>query len=160
MSAPTVVQSLAGASIFISATLPDTYDQVGYESTDIVWTEIGEIESFGNHGGRKNISEFTPVKTAIVAKVGGSKNYGTMSLVIGNLAGDAGQILLRTAFEDTNGHYSVKILYEDENAITDEVHYLDVIVASIENQDGAVNDVRKLAVDLAVCRKPTIVSPT
>lgn len=160
MTTPTVVQSLAGATISISATLPDTYDATGYASTDIVWTTVGEIENFGEHGGTKTITEFTPVATATVAKVGGSKNYGTMALTIGNLAGDAGQALLRTAFEATNTHYSIKIEYSDAGATTNEKHYLDVIVAKCSNADGAVNDVRKLMVDLAVCRKPVIVNPT
>ena len=160
MTAPVNVESLTGAVLSISATLPATYDQAGYESTDIVWTAVGEIENFGNHGGTKTITEFTPISTGVVAKIGGSKNYGTMSMMLGNLAGDAGQALLRTAFEANNTHYSVKIVYDDGTATTDETHYLDVLVGKIENQDGAANDVRKLAVDLAICRKPIVVAPT
>jgi hypothetical protein len=160
MTAPTVVQSLAGAIISISAGLPTSYDAAGYAETDIVWTPIGQVENLGNHGGSKTITPFTPIDTAVVTKVGGSKDYGTMSLVLGNVAGDAGQILLKTAFEATNTHYSVKIVYADTGAVTPETHYLDVIVSRNENQDGAANDVRKLAVDFAICRKPIVVDPT
>lgn len=160
MTAPTVVESLAGAVLSISATLPDTYDAAGYASTDIVWTAVGEIENHGNHGGTKTVTEFTPVDTAVVAKVGGSKNYGTKSLTIGNLTTDQGQALLRTAFEASNTHYSFKVVYSDGGATTPETHYLDALVSKFENQDGAANDVRKVMCDLAICRKPVIVNPT
>lgn len=152
MAQRTVINSLSGATLAITAALPATYDAAGYGATTITWTTIGTIENFGNHGGTKTITEFTPVDTATVAKVGGSKNYGTMSLVCGSIPGDAGQVLLETAFEAPNTHYSVKLTYPDTS-----IHYLDVIVAKYEHQDGAVNDVLKLAVDLAICRKPVVV---
>ncbi len=160
MTAPTVVESLTGAAIYISATLPDTYDAAGYQSTDLVWTEIAEVETYGNHGGTKTITPFIPVKTGTVAKVGGSTDFGTMSMMLGNLASDAGQILLRAAFAARNTHYSIKIVYDDGSATTDETHFLDVLVAKFENQDGDANAVRKIACDLALCREPVIVAPT
>lgn len=151
--ARTVVEALSGATVSISATLPDTYDQAGYESTDIVFTAISEAESYGNHGMTATIIEFTPVDTAVVAKVKGSKNYGTMTMMFGHMPGNAGHVIVAAAAE-SNNHYSVKIRYQDG-----EVHYLDVLVAKHENQDGSVNDVHKLAVDLAICRKPIVVLP-
>jgi hypothetical protein len=153
MTARTVVEALSGATIAISATLPDTYDAAGYQSTDIVYTAIGEAENYGNHGMTATIIEFTPVDTAVVAKVKGSKNYGTMSMMFGHLPGNAGQVILAAAAE-SNAHYSVKIAYQDG-----EVHYLDVLVAKYENQDGDVNTVQRMAVDLAICRKPIVVLP-
>jgi hypothetical protein len=74
-----------------------------------------------------------------------------MSLVIGNLPSDAGQVLLKTASE-SNAHFSVEVRYQD-----DEFHYLDVIVTKLEFVDGAVNDVQKINVDFAICRKPVVV---
>jgi len=149
----TVVESLAGATIGISATLPATYDVAGYDASSIVFTNIGQVESYGNHGLAAAVTEFTPVETATVAKVKGSKNYGVMSLTMANVPSDAGQALLKTASESlSNVHYSVEVRYPDS-----EYHYLDVIVTKLEYVDGAVNDVHKLNVDLAICRKPVIV---
>lgn len=160
MTAPVDVESLTGAALFISANLPDTYDATGYQSTDLIWTEVGEIEDFGDHGGTKTVTTFIPIKTGTVAKVGGSIDYGTQSLMLGNLAGDAGQALLKTAFEAKNVHYSIKIVYSDGSAITPETHYMDVLVTKSQNKDGSANNVRKLAVDLAICRKPVVINPT
>lgn len=153
MTARTVIQALSGAVLSITATLPDTFDQAGYESTDLVWTPIGEVENYGNHGMRANIIEFTPVDTAVVTKVKGSKNYGTMALMLGHLPANAGQVILAAAAE-SNAHYSVRIVYDDG-----EIHYLDVLVAAHENQDGTVDDVQRLAVDLAICKQPVRVLP-
>lgn len=152
MTARTVVQSIAGATLGISASLPATYDAAGYAATTMVYTACGEVENYGNHGVVANISEFTPVDTAVVSKVKGSKNYGTMALVLGSIPSDAGQVILLAASE-SNNHYSAKLSYPDG-----EVHYLDVLVSKFEYQDGAVNSMSKISCDLAICRKPVVVA--
>jgi len=148
MAENTVPVSLTGATLAISASLPTTYDAAGYGATAMVYTLIGEVENYGNHGGSKTITEFTPVSTGIVTKIAGSKNYGTMTMMMASIPSDAGQVLLDTAFEST-AHYSVKMTYPSGR-----IHYMDVLVAKNENQDGAANDVQKLAVDFALCKKP------
>lgn len=152
MAARTVVGTLSTATLAISASLPATYDAAGYGATSITYTAIGEIENYGNHGVTAAITEFTPVDTAVVAKMKGSKNYGTMSLMLGSIPTNAGQVILKTASE-SNAHYSAKMTYPDG-----EIHYMDVLVAKHEFQDGAVNDTMKVAVDLAICRAPVIVA--
>ncbi len=145
------IESLAGVKIGISASLPATYDIAGYDVSSLVFTPIGQVENYGNHGVTAAITEFTPADTAVVSKVKGSKNYGTLTLSIGNIPSDAGQAILKTASEST-AHYSVELRYPDN-----EFHYLDVLVGKLEYIDGAANDVQKLTVDLAICRKPVIV---
>ena len=151
MAQRTVINSLAGATLSISASLPATYDAAGYAATTVVFTAVGEVENFGNHGVTATVTEFTPVDTSTVAKVKGSKNYGTMSLTIGDIPGNAGQVIMRAASE-SNAHYSVKITYQDTS-----VHYMDVLVSKYENQNGTVNDVLKIGCDMAICRIPVIV---
>lgn len=152
MAARTVVGTLSTATLAITATLPATYDAAGYGATSITYTAIGQVENYGNHGVTATITEFTPVDTAIVAKMKGSKNYGTMTLMVGSIPTDAGQVILKAASE-SNNHYSAKLTYPDG-----EIHYLDVLVAKHEFQDGSVNDAMKVSVDLAICRAPVIVA--
>jgi len=151
MVARTVIESLAGSVLSISAGLPATYDLSGYGA--LGWTAVGQVENYGNHGVVGAITEFTPVDTAVVAKVKGSKNYGTMSLSIGHMPGDAGQALVKLASESSN-RYSIKLLYPDTS-----IHYLDALVSKFEYVDGAVNDVQKVNVDLVLCRAPVIFLP-
>ena len=148
----TIINSAAGATLAISATLPSTYDAAGYGATTITYTAVGEVENFGQHGMTAVVTEFTPVDTAIVTKVKGSKNYGTKSLTIGSIPGNAGQVILKAASESSN-RYSVKITYPDTS-----IHYLDVLVSKYDQVDGAVNDIQKITCDLAVCRAPVIVA--
>lgn len=150
MAGRTSVISISGATLSLSASLPATYDATGYAA--LTFTEIGEVENFGNHGVSATITEFTPVKTAVVTKIKGTKNYGTMALTVGSIPTDAGQVLLEAAAE-SNNHYSAELTYPDG-----EIHYLDVLVAKKEYQDGSVNDVSRLSVDLAVCKKPVVVA--
>jgi len=152
MTQRTVINSLSGATLSISASIPATYDAAGYGATAMVYTDVGEIESFGNYGVTAAVTEFTPVDTAVVAKVKGSKNYGTMSLMLGHVPVNAGQVIVKAASESTAA-YSVKIAYPDTS-----VHYLDVLVAKYEYQDGSVNDVLKIAVEFALRRAPVIVA--
>jgi hypothetical protein len=160
MTARTDIQSTAGTKLYLSATRPDTFDAAGYASTDIIWTEVAEVETFGNHGATATIIPFTNVANAVVQKLKGSKDYGVMDMMLGNVPSDAGQILLEAAME-SNNKYSAKLVYPLGNGeATAEVHYLDVLVAKKENQDGAVNDPRKLSVQLAVCKKPVVVAAT
>jgi len=152
MAQRTIINSAAGATLAISASLPATYDAAGYAATTIVYTAVGEVENFGNHGVTATVTEFTPVDTSVVTKVKGSKNYGTKSITLGSIPGNAGQVILKAASEST-ARYSVKITYPDTS-----VHYLDVLVSKYEQQDGAVNDIQKISCDFAVCRVPVIVA--
>jgi len=148
----TIINSAAGATLAISASLPATYDASGYAATTITYTAVGQVENFGNHGVTATVTEFTPVDTSVVTKVKGSKNYGTMSMTLGSIPGDAGQIILKAASESSN-RYSVKITYPDTS-----IHYMDILVSKYEQTDGAVNDIQKITCDLAVCRAPVIVA--
>lgn len=162
MTARTNVQSMTGAALALSASRPATFDATGYLDTDVVisWTTVGEIENFGEHGMQAQVLTFTNVADAIIQKLKGSKDYGTMNLVLGNVPSDAGQALLATASESQN-RYSARILYPlGDGEVTPAAHYLDVLVVSRNFQDGDANAVRKIAVGLALCKKPVEVAAT
>ena len=152
MAGRTVVQSISGAVLSISDDIPATYNEAGYEDSAIVYTTVGEVENYGNHGVTANISEFTPVQTAVVTKIKGSKNYGTMALMVGSIPENAGQVLLKSASEST-AHYSARLDYPDG-----EVHHMDVLVSKFEYQDGSVDDISRISVDLALCRAPVVIA--
>lgn len=158
MAEGTIVQTMSGATLWLSAERPATFDAAGYSDTGIDWTEIGQVENFGDHGVEAQIVQFIAVKDAAVQKLKGSKDYGTMSLTLGTVESDAGQDLLDAASESQN-RYSAKIVYPlRDGEATPATHYLDVLVASFRNQDGAVNDVRRVMCALAICQKPVKVA--
>lgn len=152
MAERTVIESLSGLTIAISASIPATYDAAGYGATTITYTQIKEVESIGAYGMTKAVAEFTPIDTSVVAKLPGAKNYGNMDIVFASLPSDPGQDIVETASEST-AHYSIKITNPDTS-----IHYLDVIVTKFENQGGDVGAVNKRSATLAICRKPVVVA--
>lgn len=160
MTERTTVQTLLGATLAISASRPATYDAAGYGATGMTYTTVGQIENYGKHGVKAQVPTFTPVATGVVTKLKGSKDYGQMGLTLGCLPSDSGQDLLKTASEST-ARYSVKLTYPvGEGESTGEIHYLEVLVSSFENEDGDANAVRKVSTMLEVCRAPVIVDAT
>jgi hypothetical protein len=146
--------SISGARMYVSAQLPATYDQAGYEASAVSSSlvEIGYVENFGNHGVKANIIRATPVATAEVHKIKGSKDYGSMDLAILSIPSDVGQTLLRAAAESQN-HYSVRFDYPDG-----EVHHLDTLIGSFEYRDGGADDIMRIGVMLEICKKPVVVA--
>lgn len=154
MAERTIIESWAGAVLAISASLPATYNAAGYGATAMVYTAIGQVENYGDHGVVAAVVTFTPVDTAVVAKVKGSKDYGSMTVVLGCLPSDAGQDIVQLAAESQN-RYSLKITYPDTSK-----HYMDVLVSEFVDMGGAVNDVHKIRAKFEICRVPVIVAQT
>lgn len=160
MTARSNVQSVAGALLAISATRPPTFDSAGYSDTTIAWTTIGQVENIGEHGMTAQEITFIAISDAVVQKLKGSKNYGTMNLTVGDVPSDAGQALVSTASE-SQSRYSIRLTYPlGDGEVTNAIHYLDALVMTRVFQDGDANAVRKLAVALALCKKPIEIAAT
>lgn len=158
MADRSTIQSLSGAVLSLTASLPDSYDQYGYTAENLGFTAVGEVESFGKYGATANVSTFTATSNAVTTKIKGARDYGTMNVMLGNLPVDAGQDVVEAAIESTN-RYSMRVTYPlARGGIECDVHYLDVLVSKREWIDGAADDVRKIAVDFSICRKPTVAS--
>lgn len=147
-----VVESNTGLLVAISAGIPSTYDQAGYESTDIVYTPIGEVETVGPHGVERQIITFTPVATGVIAKMSGSKDYGSMDVTLGDVPADSGQAIVAAASE-SNAHYSVRLTYPDGAK-----HYLDAIAYRFQYSGGGANDVQRVNAGFALSRAPVVVA--
>lgn len=152
MNARTKPQTMVGATFALSASLPATYDAAGYEASAMVYTLVGEVDNFGNHGTTAKIAEYTPVASGVVGKAKGSRNYGGITIGMGSVPSDAGQAILEAAIE-SSAHYSAKLTYPDGA-----IHYLDVLVSKNEFQDGAADAISKISAVLEICRKPVIVA--
>ncbi len=104
------VSTAAGTIISISATTPDTFDSAGYQSTDLVWSAIGEVTDGGSHG--RTYAEIThkPIGTRGVRKYKGSFDIGQKTIQMALDMDDAGQDICRTAALSDND-YSFKVAY-------------------------------------------------
>lgn len=139
------------SSYYISATLPDSYDEAGYESTDLVWAEIGQVVKFPAYGSMQEINKISPIKGAI-KKVKRTADYGGGDMQVVDLPQDAGQIIAKAASASSN-HYSIKVVYADG-----ETHYLDVIVAGWQKTEAASGEFMLRTAKVEVNKAPVEVA--
>lgn len=160
MTARSNIQSTTTTLIALSASRPPTFDVAGYDSTDVIFTTIGEVESVGEHGPQAEVIKFTSVNDGVVQKLKGSQDHGSMDLTVGHVPSDAGQVIAKAAMASQN-RYSARITYPvGDGESTAETHYLDVIVTQFRYVDGTANDVRKVRFMMEVCKPAVIVAAT
>jgi len=89
-----------GATIGISATLPATYNAAGYAA--LTFTNIGEVLDIGGELG-KVFNEIThqTLGRAYPVKIKGAYNIPNMTMTIGKIVTDGGQVLLQTALNSS-----------------------------------------------------------
>lgn len=106
------VKTSAGSLLYISAQTPVTFDYAGYESSNLIFTRVGEITDMGEFGRAYNLVTHNPVDTRGTQKFKGSFNEGSMQLKLGLDTDDAGQILMKAAALSDND-YSFKIVTQN-----------------------------------------------
>lgn len=151
MAERTVVESMVGRTLSISATLPATYDAAGYGATTVVFTAIGELETIGAYGLTKEIIEFAPLATGVTTKLPGKINYGNLAVTGADMPSDAGQDIVRAAAASSS-RYSLKLTNPDTSIV-----YMDVLSTKNEDQGGGLSDVHKVNFEFAICRAPVVV---
>lgn len=138
----TGVETVAGTRIYLSATQPDTYDLTGYQSTDIIWTLIGEITDGGTHGRKYNEVTHKPIATRGERVFKGSFSEGSKTVQLGLDRDDSGQTLAKTAL-NSDSPYSFKVVYQGGD-----IDFFQALVMSFETQAAGVDTVRSASMML------------
>jgi len=86
-----------GGFMSVSAATPETFDAAGYVA--LTFTEVGEASEIPEFGATHAVVTFTPLKTGIVNKFHGEKNFGSITVPLGYDSADAGQIILLAALD-------------------------------------------------------------
>lgn len=143
-----LLKSGIGAIYSISAAEPATYDAAGFAA--LTFTEVGEVISIGAFGGTAEVLTQAPVKTGIINKVKGSRNYGSQAIQFGKQT-DAGQALLSAGFDGAAADdvHSIKIAYADGT-----VRYFTGLVASYEFQEISASSFVNGASTIELNNKP------
>lgn len=84
-----------GTTIAISATLPATDNEAGYEA--LTFITIGEVTDIPSFGPAHEVVTHVPLSTGITAKYHGSKNNGSLTVPMALDRTDSGQTALKTA---------------------------------------------------------------
>ena len=134
----------AGTTIAISASLPATYDAAGFGAVGMTYTAIGEITDAGEYGKEYNLVTHNPLADRKTYKRKGSYNNGSMTLQMGRVPDDAGQVLLLAA-QDSDDSYSFKITLQDGT-----VNYVTGQVMSYRTSIGSVDQITSASVTVEV----------
>ena len=100
------VVSGSGSLLYVSAALPSTEDQTGFEA--LTWTQVTEVTEIGEYGKEWDSIEHAPVDTRKVETIKGNYRNGGVGLSIGSVPSDTGQGILLTA-SDADADISFKI---------------------------------------------------
>lgn len=151
--AHTAIEPATGTVYAVSATLPASYDASGYGATTITYTTIGKVRTFPEWGLNRAVGTFQPINGA-VEKYDGTPNYGGGDSMIGDVVGDAGQAILKTASEaSTRAHVTIKVTRPDTA-----VAYLDCLVSSWQLSQAAENTPYERKCHIEICREPVLVA--
>lgn len=105
------VQTTAGAKLYISPNLPVTEDASGYGAVT-GFVEVTEITDFGDLVQEYTTVEHTVVGTRKTVTLKGTKAPVSFGPQIGKITTDAGQDMLKDAYE-SDDNYSFKITLKD-----------------------------------------------
>lgn len=154
------IHKTAGTRFFIGPVVnPDTINALSEEAAlanfEAVaaedWTEVDEIESFGDAGDNSEVANFANVKDRRVRKLKTTRDAGTMAIVCGRDPLDEGQLALIAA-EKTDYNYRFKIAYNDarDDDHSPSTEYFAGMVMSRPTNLGGVQDITKRTFNVAI----------
>ena len=93
------ISTAAGTSFAVSAALPATYDAAGYEA--LTWSIAYGAESVPELGSSRSTITFSDMATASLLKARGQEDPGSMDIPFAQVAADAGQAIIKAAYDAT-----------------------------------------------------------
>lgn len=115
------------------------------------YQEVGEIESMGEFGDESNPVNFASLNDERMRKLKGTRDAGTLALVVGRDPLDAGQNALIAA-EGTDYEYNFKVEYDDAPSAlyTPTVEYFRGLVMSKRTNVGNNDNVTRRTFNIAI----------
>lgn len=108
---PSQAITAAGSKLFVSSTLPATYNKAGFEA--LTWTEVGEVTEIPAFGKVYNIVTHLPLGSRQTIKRKGSFDNGDVDVPYAyDTDDDAGQVIM-TAAVDSDNSYAFKVDIKD-----------------------------------------------
>lgn len=140
-----------GTELHAALGTPPTYDKAGFDDVSLEYDEVGEVGSIPEFGGEGQVAEWIPLKTGEVDKRTGSINYGSMTIPLAMLYGDAGQDALQSGFDGANARkvHSFKL----NKPSVGEIFFTGVITGYRFNP-GDANQITQASVTINLTKRP------
>lgn len=147
------VHATAGLKVYIGGTMEQQSDDfvlADFTTPPQTWVEIKEVEAAGSVGDTSEAVNFTAISDARTKVLKGPRSAGTMELICGIDADDAGQLAIIAA-EKTPYDYAFKVVFNDAppGGTPSERYFIAKVMSQSEQYDQA-NSVMKLNASLGV----------
>lgn len=139
---PTGAMTSAGTTLAISATLPATYNETGFEA--VSYTDIGEVVNLPEYGKASNLVTHNPLGDRKTYKFKGSYNNGSVTVQLAKDSDDAGQVIVLAA-NDSDNSYSFEVTLNDGT-----VQYFTAKVMSYTTNVGTVDQITGSTMQLEI----------
>lgn len=128
-------ETVATATLSVSATLPVTNDALGFAA--LTWVPIGELTDIGSVKGRSyNTSTHAPIASAQQIEKKASYKLGNADMTVGWDDDDAGQIVIETGANSNTATYAFKLVKQGGA-----IRYFTAQVMSFVENLGSVDNV-------------------
>ncbi|WP_114968545.1 hypothetical protein [Rhodoferax ferrireducens] len=128
-------ETVATATLSVSATLPATNDAAGFAA--LIWTPIGELTDIGSVKGRSyNTSTHAPIASAQQIEKKASYKLGNADMTVGWDSADAGQVIIETGANSNTATYAFKLVKQGGG-----IRYFTAQVMSFVENMGSVDNV-------------------
>lgn len=97
-----------GTVVSVSANLPATYDNAGYTDVGVVYTTLGEVVDVGEIAKSFTTVTHQPLDQDYPDKLKDVYDIGDVTITLGKVDSDAGQVLLQTALA-SDASYTFKV---------------------------------------------------
>jgi hypothetical protein len=143
MAVDSGVFTSAGTKIFVSAGVPATLDQAGFEA--LSYTQIKDVTDIPEHGVTYEEITHKPLDSRETIKLKGGKDSGNLTLAMGRWskagATDPGQDILVLA-RDSDSDYAFKVEYNDNpDGTSNSIDYFQAKVMGMPKGPGTTGSV-------------------
>ena len=132
----------AGTTLGISAAAPATYDEPGFSVLN--FTDVGEITDMGEYGREYALVTHNALGNRRTVKRKGSYNDGALTMSLGRVPSDAGQVVLLAAL-DSDASYSFEVTLQDGTT-----QYFSGQVMSYTTNVGSVDQITGASVTVEI----------
>ncbi len=144
------LRTIAGGTLLISAVLPATQDQAGYDA--LTFTEVGGTSDLPAIGGTSNTVPFDILSDDYTSNAKGQRKYGEGTFNYATVGTDAGQIIM-VAAEQSKNSYAFKILYNDGA-----IDYVNGLIMGTPKNNGTADTVQVNAASIVWTSTPVFVA--
>lgn len=144
------LDTAAGSKFYIGPVNTTAANAAAYAA--LTYTEVGEVESIGEFGDQSNSVTFTALGDRRVKKFKGSRDAGTITVVIGHDSSDTGQTDLNAA-EATDNDYAIKIELDDAGTgspSNNTTFYFRAKVMGVRTNPGDAENVVRITAEIAI----------